>query len=93
MEEMFDSHLRIKVMAPRVFPIMCMGKPYVCNVFTHALREWAGPCAHKRGDHYPICLKLHCSRSSCVTLAGPTPSFAVLYTEKLAANWEYGVLV
>ena len=29
-----------------VFPYVCIGKPYACNVSAHALREWVWSCAH-----------------------------------------------
>ena len=33
MEQNFDSHLRIKVMALSTSPYVCIGKPCICNVF------------------------------------------------------------
>ena len=35
----------LKLQHFEVFPYVCTGKPYVCNVSAHALREWAWPRA------------------------------------------------
>ena len=43
--------------------------------YTHVLREWVWPRAHKRDDHYPICSKLH--YGCLLALYGPTSTMYV----------------
>ena len=71
-----------------VFPYVCMGKPYVCNVF-RPRGTWVGVVTrtYERDYLYPICSKLQYRMPDCIlwhTIAlflGIIPSFTVLHTE------------
>ena len=58
--QIFDCHLQIKVMPPRVFPI-CLSRDHAFTMFyADALRESSGrgvtDCTHKRDDRLPTCI-------------------------------------
>ena len=41
-ERILIHTLELKIWHFKVFPYVCIGKPYVCNVYAHALREGRG---------------------------------------------------
>ena len=77
-------NLRIQVMAPRVFPFVCIGKPYVCNVFRPSA-TWVGVATrtYKRDDLIRF-VALEGAYYVCCIAISPSiiPSFTVLLTEK-----------